>query len=218
MTEPVEEMAAFFARRVEDYDRHMLEEVEGCREGYSRLAAQLPLGLSRLLDLGCGTGLELEAVFARFPQAEVTAWDVSAEMLERACCKFAGRRLRLFQGDYLQQDFGEEEYDAAISFQTMHHFSPDRKRDLYARVLRALKRGGVYLEGDYMAASREEEKKAFAHAARLRAEQGIAPECLMHLDIPCAEETQHRLLREAGFSHTEKLFRQGNTTLLLARK
>lgn len=69
----------------------MLEEVEGCREGYSRLAAQLPLGLSRLLDLGCGTGLELEAVFARFPQAEVTAWDVSAEMLERACCKFAGR-------------------------------------------------------------------------------------------------------------------------------
>ena len=176
------------------------------------------LGLSRLLDLGCGTGLELEAVFARFPQAEVTAWDVSAEMLERACCKFAGRRLRLFQGDYLQQDFGEEEYDAAISFQTMHHFSPDRKRGLYARVLRALKRGGVYLEGDYMAASREEEKKAFAHAARLRAEQGIAPECLMHLDIPCAEETQHRLLREAGFSHTEKLFRQGNTTLLLARK
>ena len=100
----------------------------------------------------------------------------------------------------------------------MHHFSPDRKRDLYARVLRTLKRGGVYLEGDYMAASREEEKKAFAHAARLRAEQGIAPECLMHLDIPCAEETQHRLLREAGFSHTEKLFRQGNTTLLLARK
>ena len=99
MTEPVEEMAAFFARRVEDYDRHMLEEVEGCREGYSRLAAQLPLGLSRLLDLGCGTGLELEAVFARFPQAEVTAWDVSAEMLERACCKFAGRRLRLFQVD-----------------------------------------------------------------------------------------------------------------------
>ena len=61
-----------------------------------------------------------------------------------------GRRLRLFQGDYLQQDFGEEEYDAAISFQTMHHFSPDRKRDLYARVLRALKRGGVYLEGDHI--------------------------------------------------------------------
>ena len=94
----MEEMAAFFARRVEEYDRHMREEVEGCREGYERMAQLLPGTLSRLLDLGCGTGLELETIFARFPQLEVTAIDLSNAMLQKARAKFPGRRLRLIQG------------------------------------------------------------------------------------------------------------------------
>ena len=57
MTEPVEEMAAFFARRVEDYDRHMLEEVEGCREGYSRAGAG---GRVRPVPSGGGDSLGCE--------------------------------------------------------------------------------------------------------------------------------------------------------------
>lgn len=35
----LEEMRAFFAARVDIYDEHMRNEVEGCREGYARMAA-----------------------------------------------------------------------------------------------------------------------------------------------------------------------------------
>lgn len=212
----MEEMAAFFARRVEEYDRHMREEVEGCREGYERMAQLLPGTLSRLLDLGCGTGLELETIFARFPQLEVTAIDLSNAMLQKARAKFPGRRLRLIQGDYLQEDFGAGKYDAAVSFQTLHHFDHDQKRALYTRIRRALKEDGVYLEGDYMVERREEEEAGFARSACLRREQGIPEGTLLHLDTPCAVDTQIRLLREAGFARVESVLRRGNTTLLMA--
>ena len=212
----MEEMAAFFARRVEEYDRHMREEVEGCREGYEKMARLLPETLFRLLDLGCGTGLELEAIFSRFPQLEVTAVDLSDAMLQKARAKFPGRRLRLVQGDYLQEDFGEEKYDAAVSFQTLHHFDHDQKRALYTRIRRALRENGVYLEGDYMVERGEEEDAGFARSARLRREQGIPEGTLLHLDTPCTVDTQIRLLREAGFSRVENVFRRGNTTLLTA--
>lgn len=55
--------ARFFTARAEGYDQHMLEEVEGCSEGYSRMAQALPELLQDILDVGCGTGLELELIF-----------------------------------------------------------------------------------------------------------------------------------------------------------
>ena len=51
----MESMSEFFAARVEGYDAHMLEEVEGCREGYEKMAQLAPEGIEKVLDLGCGT-------------------------------------------------------------------------------------------------------------------------------------------------------------------
>ncbi len=38
----LERMEDFFARRVEEYDEHMLQEVEGCEEGYRQMATLVP--------------------------------------------------------------------------------------------------------------------------------------------------------------------------------
>ena len=38
----VQPMAQFFADRVEEYDAHMLEQVEGGREAYKKVAACIP--------------------------------------------------------------------------------------------------------------------------------------------------------------------------------
>lgn len=35
----LEDMRDFFTARLEEYDRHMLNEVDGCREGYRRMAS-----------------------------------------------------------------------------------------------------------------------------------------------------------------------------------
>ena len=68
----MERMEAFFAARVEEYDAHMIEEVEGCREAYEEMAKWVPDTCQTLLDLGCGTELELDAIFKRLPALHVT--------------------------------------------------------------------------------------------------------------------------------------------------
>ena len=216
MKEKLEEMSAFFTARVEGYDQHMLEEVEGCREGYQRLAQALPEKTRRLLDLGCGTGLELEPVFCRFPDAEVTGVDLTAAMLERCRKKFEGKALRLIQGDYLRLDFGENLYHGIISFQSLHHFTHEEKLGLYHRLYQALSSGGVFVQCDYMVETQEEETDCRREYERLIQEQGEGG--MFHYDTPFSIEHESQVLREAGFEKVERLWRQGNTTLVIGEK
>ena len=64
----LETMSDFFTARVDGYDEHMLRDVEGCKEGYPLMASLIPTNTRRLLDLGCGTGLELDEIFKLYPK------------------------------------------------------------------------------------------------------------------------------------------------------
>ena len=214
----LEEMTAFFTSRLDLYDEHMLREVPGCRAGYARMAALLPEGTARLLDLGCGTGLELESIFARFPKLKVTGVDLTAAMLDRLRAKFPDRDLTLIRGSYMGMDFGRERYDAAVSFETLHHLEPEEKGALYRRVWEALTPEGVYLECDYIAATAEEEEALRAEHRRLRMEAGAGGDTLYHFDIPCTLEHQKVLLEAAGFVQVTAEPLEGDTVLLTARK
>ena len=70
---PLEEMDAFFAQRVGTYEEHMLSHWS---EDYVRLAASLPSDTERILDLGCGTGLELDEIYRFFPDMQVVGIDL----------------------------------------------------------------------------------------------------------------------------------------------
>ena len=214
----LETMTDFFTARVDAYDRHMLEEVEGCREGYERMAALLPDGISDLLDLGCGTGLELGPIFRRFPALRVTGIDLTQAMLDRLRAKFPGKALRLVCGSYLDVPFGECDFDAAVSFQTLHHLHPKAKIGLYRRLHRALRDGGVYLECDYMVTEQAEEDFYFAENARLRRQANLPDGVFAHYDTPCTLDHQRAMLEEAGFSAVALVWRRENTTLLAAKK
>lgn len=211
-------MDDFFASVVDIYDDHMLEEVPGCKSGYIKMAECLPPDTGRLLDLGCGTGLELDAILARFPELMVTGIDLTHAMLDRLREKHPEKRLTLICGDYLAADFGRKAFDAAVSFQSLHHFTHQQKRDLYRRLWESLRPGGVYIECDYMVAEQAEEDYYFAEAARLRKEQGIPEGVYCHYDTPCTVKNQKKLMFEAGFCTVEQVFREENTTMLIARK
>ena len=214
----LETMSDFFTARTEMYDEHMLTEVEGCKEGYAKMASLVPDDVQTLLDLGCGTGLELEAIFGRIPQLKVTGIDLTASMLQKLREKFPDKDMKLICGDYFQLEFGENAFDCAVSFQTMHHFAKDKKLTLYKKIWESLKVGGAYIECDYMVLTQAEEDHWFSENDRLRHEQGIVGDEFYHYDTPCTVDNQIKLLKKAGFDSVEQVFRLENTTMLVAKK
>lgn len=213
----LEEMSDFFTARLEGYDEHMLTDVGGCRECYEAMAALMPDGAKTLLDLGCGTGLELDFIFPRFPDLAVTGVDLTRAMLDELRRKHPDKALTLVCGSYFDVDFGEAAFDAAVSFETMHHFTAEKKRRLYERVRRALKPGGVYIECDYMIEDDAEEAFYFAELKRMRREQGLSPDTFVHYDTPLTIAHQTAVLKEAGFMSVEMKLRAENTTILVAK-
>ena len=214
----LETMSDFFTARTDMYDEHMLTEVEGCKEGYKKMATLVPSDCERLLDLGCGTGLELDEIFKSLPRLKVTGIDLTQAMLQKLREKHPDKDMTLICGDYFATDFGESEYDCAVSFQTMHHFPKDKKLGLYKRLYDSLKDSGVYIECDYMVLTQDEEDHWFSENVRLRKEQDIDSDEFYHYDTPCTVDNQIALLENAGFTSVEQVFRMENTVMLVARK
>ena len=216
--ERLEPMADFFAKRVGMYDEHMLTEVEGCKAGYTKMAELIPRNCESLLDLGCGTGLELDFIFKRLPDISVTGIDLSREMLSALSKKHPDKNIKLICDDYFKADLGEDVFNCAVSFQTMHHFGHGKKAELYKKIHTALKKDGIYIECDYMVETQAEEDHWFSENKRIRKEQGIGEDEFYHYDTPCTIENQIKLLKGSGFESVEQVFRIENTTMLVARK
>ncbi len=214
----MERMDHFFTERVDGYDEHMLTEVSGCKEGYMEMAKLVPDNCKTLLDLGCGTGLELDEIFKVKPDIIVTGIDLTQAMLDKLKVKHPDKEIRLICGSYFDIPFEVSSYDCAISFQTMHHFSHELKTKLYEKIHRALTSGSVYIECDYMVERQEEEDFYYLENARIRKELGLSSEEFYHYDTPCTIDNQIAMLKDAGFLQVDKVFRIENTTILVAHK
>lgn len=211
----LEYMGAFFDTRVDGYEEHMMQYVDGADRYYEVTAQMLPLrpGM-KLLDLGCGTGLELEAIFRLMPQAEVTGIDLSAKMLERLKAKFPDRTLTLRQGSYFDLPLGEGAFDAVVSVQSLHHFAPERKRGLFERIRRALRPGGFFVLTDFVAPDDATEAQAFAEYAALNdQEPGV-----YHFDTPLTAEHDMALMVQAGLAGPALRWREKNTAVMTAKR
>ena len=215
----LERMDDFFASRVDTYEDHMLNEVVGCRAGYARMAELIPENAAYLLDLGCGTGLEIDAILARLPKLAIAAIDLSGTMLARVREKHPTAAISLLRADFTKTVLSKRPYfDVAVSFESMHHLTPEQKSVLYADIHTALLDGGVYIECDYMAKDDAEEARLAAEAAVARTAAGASDEVAYHLDIPCTVAHQQKLLLAAGFAEVEVVFSEGQTVMLLCRK
>lgn len=215
----LEKMNDFFAARIDGYDRHMLTEIEGAEEFYPYTAALLPMERgANVLDLGCGTGLELEYYFSLNGEASVVGIDLSADMLAALKRKFSDRKINLICGSYFDVPFEESRFDAAVSVESLHHFTAGQKLKLYKKLNAALTHSGYFVLTDYFAESQEAEHFYFSELERLKSRQGLDPDAFYHYDTPLTAEHEIELLREAGFSDA-RITRSWNATrTILARR
>lgn len=210
--ETLEEMTVFFRTRLDGYEAHM----SPWQEAYRTLARMLPANTRTLLDLGCGTGLELDEIFRTHPAIEAIGIDLSQEMLGRLSQKHP--RVETLCADYFDCDFGRERFDAAVSFETLHHFTPEKKAALFSKINRALKRGGLYLQAEYVACCAEEETLLREVFEQKRARDGIPAGSFVHFDVPLTLERELALLRGAGFADVHSPCCINGACFLSARK
>lgn len=103
----------------------------------------------RWLELGCGTGSATRPVLTTFPQARVTALDLS-----RSYLKVAQENLRDFDnvdfinGDATNLDFKDETFDAVYSVYTLHEWPRKEREKVVSEAYRVLKPGGLLLFAD----------------------------------------------------------------------
>lgn len=215
----LEKMSAFFEARLEGYDAHMLANIESATAFYPFTANMLPTAPgSRILDLGCGTGLELEAYLPLCPTAQITGIDLSEKMLSALKSKFPDKDIFLIAGSYFDVPFGTAIYDAAVSVESLHHFTAEEKRPLYTKLHAALVDGGYFILTDYFSSSDQEEAMHRQNLLALKAAQGICDQEFYHYDTPLTVEHEMQVLRCAGFSQVDVLNQWGATSTIKAIK
>lgn len=215
----LEKMSDFFENRLDGYDEHMMKNIESAYEFYSFTAKCLPAAENcTVLDLGCGTGLELEEYYSLNPSAKVTGIDLSQGMLSALKKKFSDKDITLVLGSYFDVLFGKAMFDAAVSVESLHHFTKEEKIPLYTKLNHALRKNGYFILTDYFALSDDEELLQRQNLITLKSEQGITDDEFYHFDTPLTVEHETEALLEAGFLHVEVLNNWGATYTLKAKR
>lgn len=159
-------------------------------------------GPLRVLDLGCGDGVLLEAVFTAFPATVGVALDGAPVMLERAQDRLKGRNVFFLEADFNQPEWREGlpegQYHAVVSGFAIHHSEDQRKRELYSEIYDLLEPGGLFVNIEHVASASSLGEQFFEeawveNAVRFRREQGEAVEYQVAL-----EETRSRADRAAN--------------------
>ena len=118
--------------------------------------------------------------------------------------------------DYFEYPLEAEKYDAALSFETLHHFKYSKKQKIYDKLFHTIKCGGYYIECDYIACCLDEEILCLEQYEFKRKENHIPDDVFVHIDIPLTLEHQIQLMKNAGFRNVHILYENKSTMIIKA--
>jgi cyclopropane-fatty-acyl-phospholipid synthase len=124
------------------------DESESLEEAQRRKAAALlalikPHQSERILDLGCGWGAMMKAVFSATGDRE----GLIGYTLAPAQAKYIKDRygLNVRVQSYISETYADSSYDKAYAIESWEHVPPENVPTTYARIFRALKPGGRFV-------------------------------------------------------------------------
>ena len=211
-----EPMGAFFNARAGGYNSATSNYYD-----YQKFGAYFPKTgeAVRILDVGCGTGIELDHIWAQCPNAHITCVDVSRGMLDVLLKNHPGRHgcVTVVEASYTDWEYPREAFDIVTSHATMHHLFPEEKTGVYRKIRGTLKPSRVYIEGDFIVGdallAEQYRRRHEAITEGLTEKERASGE--YHVDIPLTLDVQIQLLRDAGFASVEVL--ADETTLQYCR-
>ena len=134
---------------IDAYDATIRRFIPGYEEGLKRAAREIAGICPRLvLDLGAGTGALSEAILEHHSVDALEAIDIDPEMLAQARTRLErfGSRARFREGSF---DEPLPACDAVAASLALHHVpTMERKGELFRRIYRALRPGGVFVNAD----------------------------------------------------------------------
>ena len=107
--------------------------------------------------------------------------------------------------DYFEYPLEAEKYDAALSFETLHHFKYSKKQKIYDKLFQTIKCG-------------DEEILCLEQYEFKRKENHIPDDVFVHIDIPLTLEHQIQLMKNAGFRNVHILYENKSTMIIKAEK
>ena len=156
LTNPIHDLpdsaSGYFGSMAESYDSLIHRAVPRYDEMIARLVGYLPLEPRRVLELGCGTGNLSLQLANRFPLAELTLVDGSAEMIEVVRLRIAeskslsASRVAYVESKFEELDLPARSFDLVVSSISLHHVVD--KAALYQRIKSVMMPGGRFCFAD----------------------------------------------------------------------
>ncbi len=182
---------------------------------------------SRIYDLGSSTGSTLiDIAIHSDKKLLLTGLDNSKAMVERARKKARayGVDVEFVLADILEYEY--QEADAFLANYTLQFIRPLKRGEFVARMCKRLKKGGVFICSEkVISEDKRLNKQLIDIYYNYKKKQGYSDfeiaqkrEALENVLVPYTIKENEVMLKDAGFSYVEVIFRWANFVTLFARK
>ncbi len=129
--------------------KNYTEAIRRCVPEYEEMLRSLFIYLNpnfspnTILELGCGTGNLTQIVQNRYPDAKITAVDISGECINECKSRITSANVEYVKCDFKEIDFPDNYFDLVISSISIHHLKDRDKAVLFGKLHRYQAPNGV---------------------------------------------------------------------------